>query len=240
MKRPFIWAHRGASAEAPENTLSAFALAAAYGVDGLELDVHLTHDDIPVVIHDETLDRTTEGSGAVSDWRLPDLQQLDAGGWFGEDFAGEHVPTLREVLTVFAGHLRLNLEVKDARAGIVMLALLDEFPQADVVVSSFDRRLLERLRLLDAGLPIAVLLDDCDWHRALQTARQIDAVAFHPRADRVTRPMLSACRSMGLPVYAWTVDTPAVARSLVRAGVDGLFTNTPAEMMSVLAVDEAS
>lgn len=227
MQKPFIWAHRGASQHAPENTLAAFALAAAVGADGLELDVHLSYDGFPVVLHDERLDRTTDGSGEVSRWRLCDLQELDAGGWFGEDYQGETLPTLLEVLAMFSGHLKLNLEVKQAGAGLAVLDLLKEFPAADVVVSSFDRKLLKLLRRVDHDLPLAVLLDSGDWHRALRLAVEIDAVAFHPRADLISRPLLAACRRAGLPVHVWTVDRPDDVRRLIRAGVAGIFTNDP-------------
>lgn len=234
MSRPFIWAHRGASNEAPENTLAAFALAAAYGADGLELDIHLSHDDVPVVLHDETLERTTDGQGPVASWRLSDLQELDAGSWFRADYAGENLPTLLEVLAMFSGHLRLNLEVKEARAGLAVLDLLRDFPAADVLVSSFDWRLLARLRQLDAELPLGLLLDDGDWHRALRTAVELRAATLHPPVARVSRPLIAACHAASLPVHAWTVDDPAAARSLARAGIDGLFTNDPDRLIQVL------
>lgn len=235
MTRPLIWAHRGASALAPENTLAAFALAAAVGADGLELDIHLSHDGFPVVLHDDTLDRTTDGDGPVERWRLEDLQELDAGSWFSADYAGETLPTLLEVLAMFAGHLRLNLEVKDARAGLAVLDLLRDFPEADVLVSSFDRELLKVLRRAAPELPLAVLLDRDDWHRALALAVELGAVAFHPRADLVNRPMLTACRAAGLVVNVWTVDAPDAVRRLVRLGVDGLFANDPERVMALCA-----
>jgi glycerophosphoryl diester phosphodiesterase len=94
MHRPFLWAHRGASKNAPENTMAAFAAAVELGVDGLELDIHLSRDGIPVVIHDESLERTTNGRGFVSDASLVQLQQLDAGAWFSPEFTGEPLPTL--------------------------------------------------------------------------------------------------------------------------------------------------
>jgi len=226
----FLYAHRGASAEAPENTLAAFRRAVAAGADGIELDVHLCADGVPVVIHDETLERTTDGAGAVAAQPLAALARLDAGGWFAPQFYGEKLPTLAATLHLLAGRLRLNLEVKDARAGGAVLELLRHFPQAEAVVSSFDHRLLAHLRHLAPDLPLAVLLDSGDWHRALARAAALRACAFHPQVDLVSRPLLAACRRLDLPVYVWTVDDPGLARSLARSGVAGLFTNDPAGM----------
>jgi glycerophosphoryl diester phosphodiesterase len=166
----FLYAHRGASAEAPENTLAAFRRALAVGADGIELDVHLSADGVPVVIHDETLERTTDGAGPVSAQSLAGLASLDAGGWFAPEFSGEGVPTLAEVLRLLAGRLRLNLEVKDARAGWAVLDLLRHFPQTDAVLSSFDHSLLARLRRIAPDLPLAMLVAAGDWHRTLAKA----------------------------------------------------------------------
>lgn len=227
MTELFLYAHRGASADAPENTLAAFRRALAAGADGIELDVHLSADGVPVVIHDDTLERTTDGHGAVAAHLLDSLQTLDAGRWFAAHFAGEPLPTLEETLRLLAGRLRLNLEVKDTRAGMAVLELLWQFPQAEAVVSSFDHALLARLRRAAPDLTLAVLAES-DWHLALGRAKALGASAFHPRADLVSRPLLAACRHLRLPVFAWTVDEPAEARRLARLGIDGLFTNNPA------------
>jgi glycerophosphoryl diester phosphodiesterase len=229
MTELFLYAHRGASADAPENTLAAFRRALIAGADGIELDVHLSADGVPVVIHDDALERTTDGHGAVAAHPLDVLQSLDAGSWFAPQFAGEPLPTLEETLCLLAGRLRLNLEVKDTRAGMAVLELLRQFPQAEAVVSSFDHRLLARLRRVAPDLALAVLAES-DWHLALGRARTLRASAFHPRADLVSRSLLAACRALRLPVFAWTVDDPGEARRLVRLGVDGLFTNDPAAL----------
>lgn len=234
MNSPFLWAHRGASCCAPENTMAAFAAARESGADGIELDIHLSRDGVPVVIHDETLDRTTDGCGPVAWWSLAQLQRLDAGGWFSADFAGESVPALDEVLGAFAGQLRLNLELKAFPAGVAVLDLLGRHPAADVVVSSFDCQLLSRLRSMDDRLPLAVLCDAMNWRAALQVARRISACALHPAAGQVVRPLTAACRQADLPVFPWTVDHPGVAKSLLRAGVSGFFTNDPGGLRSAL------
>lgn len=227
MKKLFLYAHRGASAEAPENTLAAFRRALEVGADGIELDVHLSADGVPVVIHDETLERTTNGVGPVAAYGSEALQTLDAGSWFDPHFAGEPLPTLEETLGLLTGRLRLNLEVKDNRAGLAVVELLPHFPTAEVVLSSFDYGLLASLRRAAPDLPLAVLQDAGNWQRALARAEALRACAFHPRADLVSRPLLSACRRLQLPVFPWTVDDPAQARDLGRMGVAGLFTNDP-------------
>jgi glycerophosphoryl diester phosphodiesterase len=228
MNRLFIYAHRGASAEAPENTLAAFRRAVEVGADGIELDVHLSRDGLPVVIHDDALDRTTDGEGFVAAYDCEELRTLDAGSWFDPGFAGEPLPTLDETLSLLAGRLRLNLEVKDARAAMAILEQLHDYPQAEVVISSFDYGVLSGLRRVAHDLPLAVLYDSGNWRMALARAEALRAVAFHPHADRITRPLLAACRQLRLPVFVWTVDEPQQARSLARLGVAGVFTNDPA------------
>jgi glycerophosphoryl diester phosphodiesterase len=232
MQRPFIWAHRGASKIAPENTMAAFSAAVELGADGLELDIHLSQDSIPVVIHDESLERTTDGRGLVANASLEQLQQLDAGGWFSPEFMGESLPTLAEVLSEFSGKLSLNLELKEFSAGVEVLSLLRQHPDAEVVISSFDYDLLKGLRSLDEALPLAVLFDDGSWRQAVRLANEISACAFHPADNLVCRRMVAACRKLALPVSVWTVDRERQARSLVRMGVSGLFTNDPGALCS--------
>jgi glycerophosphoryl diester phosphodiesterase len=212
---------------APENTMAAFSAAVDCSADGLELDIHLSRDGVPVVIHDETLDRTTDGRGRVCGKTWSQLQMLDAGSWFSGAYTGESIPALEDVLDTFGGRVRLNLEIKTFDAGLVVLDLLQRYPDAECVVSSFDFRLLVRLRAADDNVPIAVLFASGSWRRAVRLAADLRSVAFHPEAGQVCRPMISACRQAQLPVYVWTVDHPESARSLLRAGVAGVFTNDP-------------
>jgi len=223
----FIWAHRGASAVAPDNTLAAFAEAEAAGADGIELDIHLCRDGIPVVIHDDDVERTTDGRGQVAGLRLAELRRLDAGSWFSPRFAGEPVPTLEEVLTWAGDRLRLNLEIKDYLAGAAIVELLRQFPVARVLVSSFNHRLLADLRRAEASLPLAFLVDSRFWRGAVHRAAAAQAESLHPRQDLVDRVMSAACHHHGLAVYSWTVDDPQRIRELERLGVDGVFTNDP-------------
>lgn len=212
--------------------MSAFSAAVEEAADGLELDIHLSRDGVPVVIHDETLDRTTDGDGFVNDKTWLQLQQLDAGSWFSSEFAGEPIPALEDVLKVFGGQLRFNLELKEFRAGLVVLELLSKHHSADVVISSFDYDLLQRLRRVDESLSLAVLFELGNWRHAVQVAKDISACAFHPEVSQVSRPLIAACKHADMPVFPWTVDHAGIARDLTRGGVSGFFTNNPATLKS--------
>jgi glycerophosphoryl diester phosphodiesterase len=231
----FVWAHRGASGRTPENTMAAFRAAEADKADGIELDVHLSRDGAAVVIHDESLDRTSSGEGPVRSRTLAEIQGLDAGCWYAPKFAGERLPTLAEVLAWAGGRLRINIEIKDAAAGHEVLVLLQNHPGSRVLVSSFDHRLLAGLRNDAPRLPLGFLWESRLWRRALARAVAAGAESFHPRADRTSRQLVDACHHHGLRVYPWTVDDPQQAEELVRLGVDGIFTNHPARMVTLLA-----
>jgi glycerophosphoryl diester phosphodiesterase len=227
MKDFFIWAHRGASARAPENTLAAFREAEAAGADGLELDVHLSRDGVPVVIHDDRVDRTTDGRGAVDALTFREIRVLDAGRWFGKRFAGESLPTLEEVFLFAGDRLRLNVEIKNAAAGIAVLALMKRNPRTPVLVSSFDHDLLAVLRRQESRLPLGFLTESSDWQKPLERAAALAAESFHPREDLVDAELILACHRRRLAVYPWTVDEPQRLAALRRLGVDGVFCNDP-------------
>lgn len=231
MSVPFLWAHRGASGSAPENTLAAFRAAEAAGADGIELDVQLSRDGVPVVLHDDTVDRTTDGAGRADRLLLRELKSLDAGGWFDPAFAGEPLPTLEEVLRWAGGRLRLNVEIKVSAAAFAVLELLRSFPLARVLVSSFEHGLLESLRRSDPDLSLAFLLDSPFWRRVLGRAEACGAESLNPRHDRVSRNLVVACHRLGMAVYPWTVDDPRRLEVLCRLGVDGVFTNVPELML---------
>lgn len=210
--------------------MAAFRAAETDGADGLELDVHLSRDGVPVVIHDESLERTSNGQGPVRAFGLAELRRLDAGSWYASAFAGERLPTLAEVLGWAGERLRINVEIKDGAAGHAVLALLLDHPESRVLVSSFDHRLLAELRSFAPQLPLGFLCESRFWHRALARAIIAGAESFHPRADRTSRQLVQACHRHGLQVYPWTVDDPQQAENLVCLGVDGLFTNHPAHL----------
>lgn len=234
-----IWAHRGASGAAPENTLPAFELAVEQGADGLELDVQLTRDDHVVVIHDETLERTTDGNGWVADHSLEDLKKLDAS--YGHDgFAGVRIPTLAEVCNLVRDvPIVLNVELKNSQIPYVgleerVLGIIDECGVRDrVIISSFDHNSLRGLAQADVGIPLGVLYSDLLW-RPWRYATRLGASALHPALASTRQRMVERSHEAGLEVNVWTVDDPGDVRRVAGFGVDALITNVPESVRQVL------
>jgi len=225
-------AHRGASAFAPENTMAAFEKAIELGADVIELDLHLTRDGELVVIHDDTLDRTTDGRGSVHGRSLQELRRLDAGRWFEEGFAGQRIPTLAEVLDCFAGKVPLALEVKAGSTffpGIeerVVAALRQRSAIEQAAIASFDHFALRRLKEIEPALRTAALLVGRPVAMsALAGACAADAMALE--ASLVTKTEVEACRAAGLQIVVWVVNDPAQMRHFIRLGVDGIITDRP-------------
>src|SRR5207302_6160290 len=180
--QPLNLGHRGASSLTPENTLAAFRLAQQIGADGVEFDVQLSQDGVPVIMHDERLERTSDGRGRVDETPWSGLRRLDAGRWFDARFAGEPIPTLQDVLNELGASLLLNIELKTSTRGAeltekVVSCLQSYNLAAHVIVSSFDWQLLEHVRALDPSLRVGVLF------RRDVVARDYEALrpeAVHP------------------------------------------------------------
>lgn len=235
---PLVIAHRGASGTAPENTMAAFRQAVEMGADMIELDVQRTKDGQVVVIHDATLQRTTNGSGAVRELTYAEIEQLDAGSWFGEgqEFAGERVPLLKEVLEFTKGKCALNIEIKNipyADPGIeqAVVDLLHEtgFPLEQVIISSFDHSCLHRIARLEPNVPTACLFS----HYPASLAG-LDTGILHPSWQVIRPEFMSWVRESGRKVNVWTVDKPERWAWLLEAGVDGIITNYPARLIAYL------
>lgn len=243
-----IWGHRGASAEAPENTLPAFALALGQGADGIELDVHLTRDDEVVVIHDETLERTTNGHGWVADHTLAQLRELDA-SYGRADFAGVKIPTLAEVLELLAGSDAVaNVELKtDQLPYRGIEERVHEIVGASgvgerVLYSSFNHYTLMNLRSLGAEQPLGALLSD-RLFKPWRYVHDLDVAAIHPSWRASTGKLVRKSHDKGLRVHVWTVDAPKHLRKQLAHGVDAIITNTPLvaiEMRDSLLVDDVA
>ena len=233
--RTLNFAHRGASYHAPENTLSAFQLARDMGADGIELDVQLSHDGTAVVIHDATVDRTTDGFGAVADLTLAELKELDAGSWVSSDFAGERIPTLTEVFEAVGQDLLLNLELKvmvSEPTGLeeVVVSLIAHYGMKDrVLISSFNPLALQRVRRAHPHIPLALLygasLPGAELERWVQDLQPL--AALHPEHRLVNATHLAWAREHNCRVNTWTVDEPGEMRRLLALGVEGLITNRP-------------
>jgi len=247
-----VHAHRGGAGLAPENTLAAFRGALALGVDYLEMDLHASADGEIVVIHDATLQRTTNGRGYVRQTPLAELKRLDAGSWFHSRFAGERIPTLREVLEMILasgdGRIRLNLETKyDASAPPPadfeerILQLVREARMGDrVIIQSFHYPSLSRVKTLAPTIPTAVLRRVSDIAPdAVAVVRQIGATIYSPNSRLIGAEVIDALHRAGIPVVPWTVNDPAEVERLLDAGIgrfagDGIITDYPDRLMGVL------
>ena len=229
---PLVIGHRGASAEAPENTIAAFGLAQAQGADGIELDVQLAADGTLVVMHDARVDRMTSGSGKVADLSLAALKSLEMA-------AGGRIPTLDEVFEAFGPEFLYNVEVKDfgwgdrgtetAVSDCIQAHQLEEY----VLVSSFNPLALRRLRrVLPARVPIALIRDQ-GWLKYGYLLA--DGQADHPHYALVDAAYMAWAKKRRYQVNVWTVDDPAEALRLAALGVNGLITNKPGLIRQTLS-----
>lgn len=241
-RRPLNIAHRGASAVAPPNTLSAFRRAAQLGADGVELDVHLCADGVPVVIHDPTVDATTDGSGRVAEMTLAELKKLDAGTWFDPAFAGERLPTLGEVMETVGDRLFLNIELKSIslRSDGLERAVIAEIERCgladNVLLSSFNPLSLRRAKQAAPHLPTGLLISP-DLPLPLRRAWLAPLApheARHPEHTLVDARYVARTRRRGYRINTWTVDEPAEMRRLIALGVDAIITNVPDVLDAVL------
>ncbi|MFD1395625.1 glycerophosphodiester phosphodiesterase [Kroppenstedtia eburnea] len=256
--RDKVWniAHRGASGHAPESTLPAYQLARRMGADWVELDLHLTRDGHLVVIHDETLDRTTDGTGPVRNYTLAQLKRLDAGSWFGKrhprkwhpDFQGLRIPTLEEVLRLKKGKIRFSIEIKPESAGPELEGKLirtlekhrllpGKGETSRVMIVSFDRASLNRVHRLMPRVPLIQLFHYREaGYFSPRTLRHIAAYADGIGYDhrRVSREDIRRAHRHGLMIHPYTVNRPRDMRRLIRWGVDGIVTNYPDRLNRVL------
>lgn len=253
LPRPLLFAHRGASAEAPENTLEAFERAIVHGADVLELDVHRTLDDEVVVFHDETVDRTTNGTGRVAARTLSELRALDA-GWGFTDRSGAHpfrerglkVPLLAEVLGAFST-AAFNVELKAADDRLLRLTLdvLKRVVPERVLLTGGQPEVMARLEAAETVYPLGMSRAGIrEVLRRAWTGRRIPSVyrgralQIPPRLGRMpvaTRPVIRAAQRSGLEVHVWTINDPAAARRWLRRGIDGLMSDDPGAMAPVFA-----
>ncbi len=240
--RPTVFAHRGASAHAPENTLASFKLAVQQGAPAIELDVKLTADKEVVVLHDPTLDRTTNGKGALSDFTLAEIKKLDAGTHFSETFRGEPIPTLAEVFETVGRQVLVNVELTNyatPRDDLVdrVAPLIKKYGmQERVMFSSFHPLNLIRARRLIPEIPLGLLLPEGRAGRILRTfgGEFIPHEALHPYLDDVNEKLVERTHRQGHRVNVWTVNRAEDMRRLFRMGVDGIFTDDPASALMVL------
>jgi glycerophosphoryl diester phosphodiesterase len=241
-KRPLIFAHRGACKVAPENTLPAFQAALDLGADGIELDVHFSSDGKLVVIHNPTLDKTTNGSGRVTGLTFEELRRFDAGSHFGPQFAGTPLPALEEVLDLCKDKLLMNIELKSlssntANIGVDVVAAVRARDMADqVVISSFNPLALRRAKKAGPEIECALLTapDLPGWMRAGITFSYSRADAVHPEFPMVDEAYMAWAVKRKMPVRPWTVNEVADMQRMIALGVDSIITDVPDVALALL------
>lgn len=243
LPKPSIFAHRGSKAHAPENTLAAFELAITHKADAIELDVKLCADGQVVVIHDSTVDRTTDGTGQVRKLSLAALKELDAGSYFDIAFRGEAIPTLGEVLGAVGKRIPINIELTNYAAPtdalptkvaeLVMLHGLER----QVMFSSFNPLALVRARKFLPKVPIGLLgLDGIAgaWTRT-PLANLVPHEALHPWVGDVDQALVNWAHQRNRRLHVYTVNDPQQMRNLYTWGADGIFTDDPLLARETLA-----
>jgi glycerophosphoryl diester phosphodiesterase len=242
LPRPTIFGHRGASAHAPENTLAAFDLALRQGAPAIELDAKLSADEHVVVIHDSTVDRTTDGSGKVAELPLNILKELDAGCSFDQTFCGQRIPTLAETFEAVGQDLFINVELTN------YASLTDSLPEkvaelvarhgmeSRVLFSSFNPLALRRIQKLLPGIPVGLLTLEGSggfWTRAI-FGSWIPYQALHPALSETTATLIQTQHKHGRRVHVYTVNDPEDMRQLFAWKVDGIFTDDPLLALEIL------
>lgn len=233
-----VMAHRGYSSKAPENTMPAFELALEAGSGGIELDVHLTKDGEVVVIHDSTLERTTNGKGSVEGHTLAELREFDAGSWFSPEFSGTKLPSLREVLELIRDrNVLLNVETKAAlgfdQLNEALALLIDEYSLWErTIISSFNHYALVHIKGIRPQARTGILYN-CGLVNPWIYAKSIGASALHPHHKTMIPDLVQAAQANGMMVNVWTVDEAMDVEQAIRNKVDSIITNVPSKVLSL-------
>lgn len=243
--RPLVIGHRGACAHAPENTLASFRLAADQKADAIELDAKLSADGQVMVIHDATVDRTTGGRGAVKNLSLAQLKTLDAGSFFGAQFAGEPIPTLDEVFESVGERVLINVELTnyatpgDALVEKVVDLVRRHGLEERVLFSSFQPLNLMRAQRLLPETPVAILALDgrAGWWARSFVMRRLSPFFVHPYFTDVDEEYIARQHAQTRRVNVWTINAPADLERLIRAGADGLITDDPPTARRALGLE---
>lgn len=243
-KRTEVFAHRGAKAIAPENTLPAFEQAIALGADGIELDVQCSKDGVLVVMHNYTVNETTDGQGRVADLTAAELGKLDAGSHFNAKFANAGVPTLEEVLALTAGKIKLNIEIKsqDPMGGREVEPLVELIQAGNlydqVIVSSFNPVTLIKLRHVDPQVALGLLYAGQQlpaFLREIWLSSILRPEAFHPHHTLIDEEYMVWAKAIPAAVNTWTINDPDEARRLAALGVDTIISDVPDTILAAIA-----
>ncbi|MGB0682597.1 MAG: glycerophosphodiester phosphodiesterase [Magnetovibrionaceae bacterium] len=239
---PPVIGHRGAAGQAPENTVVSMVEAARAGVRWVEFDVKLSRDNVPFLLHDDRLERTTSGEGKAADHSFAELERLDAGSWFGAAFAGERIPSLAQICVVLAKHrLGANVEIKpcpgrEGETGFgVGAALKRLWPHSlpEPLLSSFSEEALEAAAETAPDLPRALLVDDLptDW---VQRLNRLKAEAIHISLRSAKEETIREVVDAGYSVRVYTVNDAEAAKRLLKAGAEAIFTDRPSHLLPLI------
>ncbi|NLB20250.1 MAG: glycerophosphodiester phosphodiesterase [Clostridium sp.] len=235
-----IYAHRGNSSKYPENTMLAFESAIALGADGIETDVHLTKDGVLVITHDEEISRVSTGKGMIKDLTLEELRQYDFGSFKGEEFSGQLIPTLDDLLDLVEDNdVLLNIEIK---MGFILYPGLEEKLYKKIkergfmdrtIFSSFNHYSLAMLKEIDPTVKTGALYQS-GLYEAHNYAKTFGANALHPYYMAFDASLLKDCHDNNLKVNLWTVNNANQAKAFLDMGIDGVITDYPEELINEL------
>lgn len=240
---PLVIAHRGASSLAPENTLAAVEKALELNVDVVEIDVHRTYDGELVVLHDDTVDRTTSGTGKIADLTLDEVKSLDAGSWFDPSFKDERIPTLREVLETTRDRAILLIELKGIRTEVPTVEMVQEMGLSDqVIIQSFDFQQIQKSKKKAPEIPTIFLMSKPNHSsNPKKAANWIANIAEYVNADGIairhnwyTEELHKTAQTRELAMFVWTVDDKEELAKFRDAKLHGIITNRPQDLLELL------
>ncbi len=242
----WIVGHRGAMGHAPENTFSSFDEGRHMGAEFVECDVHLSKDNEIIVMHDESVDRTTNGAGLIKNLKLSQIKKLDAGSWYSKKFKGERVPTLKELLEWARHKTALNkyqmgvaIEIKNepvnypAMAEKLVQAVNEAGMGARVVVISFDHDVLKQIKKIDPKIATGILYSE-PLKNPIQRAIDVQADALFPRRTLITQSLVQKAHQKGLAVATWTVNEVPEMKRLLACKIDAIATNFPDRLNKII------
>jgi glycerophosphoryl diester phosphodiesterase len=228
-----VFAHRGASAYAPQNTMPSFKKALELGTKGIELDVQLTSDGIPIVIHDFYLDKTTDKSGFINQKSWKEIKEADAGSWFSPEFSNTGIPSLEEVLAIVPSEVTLNIEIKslsflEENTAAIVYELLAQGQKRELIISSFNHRVLKKYQDLDADVPLGILSgsDMIDFPSYVERSG-LKPYSLHPEASYLSAGYVDDAHKHGWKVMCYTINTVEQAALVNSIGADGFFSDYP-------------
>ncbi|MEW4089183.1 glycerophosphodiester phosphodiesterase family protein [Bacillus altitudinis] len=230
----YIFAHRGSSSAAPENTIAAFDVAVEQGADYIELDVQMTMDQHVVVIHDDTVDRTTNGNGLVKSYTLDQLKKLDAGSWFDHQYTNERIPTLQEILERYSQRIGILIEIKHPKRQIgiekAVARIINRFAYSrHIMIQSFDVHALQRIKAFAPSLRTALIIkpDVFKLTKRKLTTYSSFANCLNMKKTMINRWWIDRIHTFGMDVFIWTVKDQKTADRIKKYPIDGVVTDNP-------------